>query len=344
MVLPDWYVTKHVSLAYATTAHRAQGTTVDTAHAMVTSALSREVLYVAMTRGRDSNRAYIALDDPTEDPQDALHTERPTTGHAVLEAVLAHSAAERSATHTGIAAHQAAKSMATLIPVYELIAQQLTDDRWEPAIRQLTGHDTGALIRASDAWSKLTALLRNITLTGLDPDELLSDAWSDGPEPDHDPATWLLGRVASSFNSRAGDAMPIRYLAGLVVPGEPAAHPDHQWALDRAGEAITQRASYLIYQAQHDEAPWLAALGTQPADPQGALTWVTAAQAVATYRDRWGITDDVPLGTAVGPDRTQHRDRSRASRALDALTNTRPAVDPPTVTEGAAAPTAVPTR
>ena len=91
-------------------------------------------------------------------------------------------------------------------------------------------------------------------------------------------------------------------------------------------------------------APWIETLGTQPADPQGALTWVTAAQAVATYRDRWGITDDTPLGTNVGPDRTQHRDRSRAARALDAITNTPTEPTPKTVTDTTAASTVAPTR
>jgi UvrD-like helicase family protein len=39
-------------LAYATTAHRAQGSTVDTAHLLVTDQLTRALLYVCMTRGR----------------------------------------------------------------------------------------------------------------------------------------------------------------------------------------------------------------------------------------------------------------------------------------------------
>lgn len=59
VVLPADYVAAHVDLAYATTAHRAQGRTVDTAHAMVYPTTTREVLYVAGTRGRDSNRLYL---------------------------------------------------------------------------------------------------------------------------------------------------------------------------------------------------------------------------------------------------------------------------------------------
>ena len=59
VVLPADYVAEHVELAYASTAHRAQGRTVDTAHAMVSPTTTREVLYVSATRGRESNRLYV---------------------------------------------------------------------------------------------------------------------------------------------------------------------------------------------------------------------------------------------------------------------------------------------
>ena len=49
--VPADYVREHVELAYASTAHRAQGRTVDTAHAMVGPMTTREVLYVSATRG-----------------------------------------------------------------------------------------------------------------------------------------------------------------------------------------------------------------------------------------------------------------------------------------------------
>jgi hypothetical protein len=44
VVLPADYVRQHVELGYATTAHRAQGRTVDTAHAFVSVTSQREVL------------------------------------------------------------------------------------------------------------------------------------------------------------------------------------------------------------------------------------------------------------------------------------------------------------
>ena len=57
VVLSAPYVAAHVELAYASSAHRAQGRTVDTAHAFVTSTTTREALYVLATRGRESTHS-----------------------------------------------------------------------------------------------------------------------------------------------------------------------------------------------------------------------------------------------------------------------------------------------
>ena len=60
--LPAAYVERDVELAYAVTAHRAQGMTVDTAHILVTDDTTREALYVAASRGRNANHLYEVTD------------------------------------------------------------------------------------------------------------------------------------------------------------------------------------------------------------------------------------------------------------------------------------------
>ncbi|MBT2513178.1 AAA family ATPase [Arthrobacter sp. ISL-30] len=58
------YVENAVELGYATTAHRSQGITVDAGHTVITQGrLTRELLYVSMTRGRGDNHAYISETD-----------------------------------------------------------------------------------------------------------------------------------------------------------------------------------------------------------------------------------------------------------------------------------------
>ena len=53
------YLREHVTLGYAATVHSAQGVTADSCHAIVGEGSSRAMLYVAMTRGRQNNEAFI---------------------------------------------------------------------------------------------------------------------------------------------------------------------------------------------------------------------------------------------------------------------------------------------
>jgi conjugative relaxase-like TrwC/TraI family protein len=72
--LPAAYVFEHLDLGYALTAYRAQGRTVDVAHAYVTASTSREPLYVMATRGREANLLYV----------DTIYDPDPATAHDYL--------------------------------------------------------------------------------------------------------------------------------------------------------------------------------------------------------------------------------------------------------------------
>lgn len=116
VVLPAAYVGANVELGYATTVHRAQGMTVDTAHALVDpTTATRELLYVAMTRGATANHVYVAQ------PEFELG-EPPMPVATALAEVLARTGAEQSATETMRLAADAHSSLATLLKEYEAIA------------------------------------------------------------------------------------------------------------------------------------------------------------------------------------------------------------------------------
>jgi conjugative relaxase-like TrwC/TraI family protein len=53
------YLSEHITYGYAVTVHSAQGVTADTTHAVLGESATRAQLYVAMTRGRESNTAYL---------------------------------------------------------------------------------------------------------------------------------------------------------------------------------------------------------------------------------------------------------------------------------------------
>jgi hypothetical protein len=74
--LPAGYVTAHARYGWATTITAAQGATVDVGLVLVRPGIDREHLYVALTRGRDANHAYIT-GDPGEHGEDR-HVIAPT--------------------------------------------------------------------------------------------------------------------------------------------------------------------------------------------------------------------------------------------------------------------------
>lgn len=53
------YAEEHITLGYATTVHSAQGVTADTCHSLMGVTATRTMAYVAMTRGRHTNDAYL---------------------------------------------------------------------------------------------------------------------------------------------------------------------------------------------------------------------------------------------------------------------------------------------
>ena len=53
------YLKEHVTLGYAATVHSAQGVTADSSYAILGEGASRAMAYVAMTRGRHNNEAFL---------------------------------------------------------------------------------------------------------------------------------------------------------------------------------------------------------------------------------------------------------------------------------------------
>ena len=61
--LPAEYVAEHLELGYAQTSHATQGRTVDTAVLLIDSFTDSRGVYTPLTRGRDSNHAYVVVED-----------------------------------------------------------------------------------------------------------------------------------------------------------------------------------------------------------------------------------------------------------------------------------------
>jgi hypothetical protein len=150
-ILPADYVRAHVELAYATTTNRAQGSTVDTAHPLITEEMTRENLYVVATRAREYTMLYVATHQiPSLDPDDRLDAVRidpvAYAAREVLENVVTREVAELSATETIRQAQNDATNLSVLIPNYQhahqILAAQV--DTTSPQIDEPFGIDLPA--------------------------------------------------------------------------------------------------------------------------------------------------------------------------------------------------------
>lgn len=130
-ILPADYLAQHCEYGWASTIDAAQGATADVGIVLVRPGMDREHLYVAMTRGRLGNHAYVTPDATSDDEHDHGHSRPPRTpgspgaargqeptpdqqGLRLLETALATSGAQDAA-HTALtAAVTAARQAATI--------------------------------------------------------------------------------------------------------------------------------------------------------------------------------------------------------------------------------------
>ena len=86
VTLPAGYVAAHVELGWAVTGYGNQGDTVDVGIAVLEPGTSRNHAYVALTRGRHTNIAYLPDPTGTRDPAEQLAgiITRPATGDSAL--------------------------------------------------------------------------------------------------------------------------------------------------------------------------------------------------------------------------------------------------------------------
>ena len=158
---PD-YLASSTELGYATTAHRSQGVTVDSAHAVAKAGLSRELFYVAMTRGREANHAYVdfGVDHEAHSPDEwGLLTqtppaERPVT---VLEGVLKRESAEHTAHEVRDQQQAWANDLGRMVHELDYLHWAARSARTHEWVQDTYGDDPETVARLSEAatWPQL---------------------------------------------------------------------------------------------------------------------------------------------------------------------------------------------
>jgi hypothetical protein len=319
VVLPADYVRADLELAYATTAHRAQGRTVDTAHAFVTATTQREPLYVMATRGREANRIYV---DTTYDPDSDTSHGPPIERSAadVLRQVLATEGRDKSAIETIRDDWAEQNGIIRLWAEYDTIARHAQAERSDTLIDSsgLTDHEAAGA-RASEAYGPLLAAFCDAEARGLDIEQafprLVQGRSLAGAD---DIAAVLRGRVDRWIRALGTSrrTAPNR-IAGLFPGAERVTDLDMKRALDDRRDLIEQRAREATLTALDHRQPWTRKLGQPPTKPVKREAWLRQLDTIVAYRERWQINGSSILGQANPTGLEQETQRRLAQQAVD---------------------------
>jgi hypothetical protein len=307
--LPLAYVKRHVQLAYAGNVHVGEGRTVDTSHLVADETAGREAFYVAMSRARKRNTAYLAhertrISDPSPVVRAAPDIRDPAAGKqapwrmhrfAVLGAILERGQADVAATEVVRRELEDAASLATLAPVWTDVTRAFATRAYESRIRELLAGDAWQRYEQDAERGTLTRLLRAAELAGHDVDEVLRRAVGRrGFEGSRSVAGVLHGRVQRIV----GTAEPAA--GGGYVARTPRIEDAEAARLaGELAEAMDARAALLGERVALDRPAWaLRYLGDVPGDLLERAEWARRASAAAAYREERGYDSAIE---AIGP-------------------------------------------
>jgi hypothetical protein len=310
VILPRAYLESSVELGYATTAHRSQGITVDTGHTLITQGrLTRELLYVSMTRGRAGNFAYVSEADDSDHA--AVDPSLQLSWRSILGEVLAAEGAERTAHEVRDAERAKSDNLERLYAEYDYLAQIAAALDLTRCLNRITPNPSLEL-EQSPSWGAAVAAWRKAATVSRQGAEREVEQAIRNTAAAKDPVAVLsmrLRRFLKGMPTAATD--PLTEM--LTIP-----RPDLAEMADQVRERIWQRTETVTMAALIEEFEWkgalLASLGETDGDHSGQLI-----RDIAVFRDRWGISDTpLPLGPAPANYEWEQRDqRERLQEAID---------------------------
>jgi AAA domain-containing protein/TrwC relaxase len=329
----DGYQT--ADLAYAVTGHSAQGATVHTGIALVTGTEDRQWLYPAMTRGTDTNLAFVFTTParpadpqpgtrpaPELDRYERLRHERagylvhePSPGSpdragqrepiAVLADILSRDGAEQSASAIRQRNLANADHLVVLHAIWTAETRAAHHDRYRelvaaalpPGHRQPLSHQARWLFRT----------LRAAELAGLDPAEVIDTAIASRDlAGSRDIAAILDARI----RPRLDPLLPQSQGTWTErVPRLP--HQDRRAYLSQIAAMMDDRTRRLGQHAAQTAPSWaVSALGPVPAAFAARRHWEDKAASIAGYREMYGYAHP---GDPIGPEPARQAPDQRAA-------------------------------
>ncbi|MFE7717835.1 MobF family relaxase [Nocardia rhizosphaerihabitans] len=228
--LPGEYVRDHLHLGYAATIDSAQGITADSCHVALSGRESRQQFYVAMTRGRHANHAYIAT--ALEGAEGDIYTvdaHYPRTAVEHLTHVLDRDGTRKSA-HTELRdALDPARRIGRAVDIYLDTLGMTAENAIGTGRLEIIDRIAERLVPGltdSDAYSVLRQHLAILALSGADPiAELRTAITARELDTVTDPAAVLDWRLDTSGNHSAGPG-PLAWTPGLPTTATETTDPD----------------------------------------------------------------------------------------------------------------------
>jgi len=281
-LVPRSYLARSAELAYAGNVHVAQGRTVDTAHLLVTGTLSRQALYVGMTRGRRANAAHVVTGH-TAPPGHQPHQQ--ATPESVLRDVLQRDAEDLSATDHIRHAQDWAGGTGHLLTLWSAATRTSLYPDIDRQVKARLTETEGWRYEREHSRPVLQRTLRGAQLAGHDVGEIINRITADPLDRARSVSSVLHGRLQRL-------QMPARTDAAPWAQRTPQAAPAlaHQLAAE-----LDQRRRELGERALKNPEPWLTRhLGAPPGpevSPALREDYAQRAGTAAAYREARGITD-----------------------------------------------------
>lgn len=250
LTLPAEYVSTQVDLGYAVTVHGAQGATVDTCHAIFAGEETRQLAYVATSRGRDENHLYVLVGG-SGDEHDAIRPEvlAPSTAVETIEQILGRDGSQTSATSALATELDPALWLGRIVDIYtdatsqaiaELVDENQISIEAEAIVPGVTGARAWPMLRQRLAANMADGRTVEQSLTGALAQANLTEA--------ADPAAVILARMSAGPHPEG----PLPWLP--PVPATVAAHDTWGPYLSAREQQIRDVVDELLA-TSHDQAP-----------------------------------------------------------------------------------------
>ena len=281
--IPRAYLESSAELGYAGNVHVAQGRTVDTSHLLVTETLSRQSLYVGMSRGRESNTAHVVTGNTAPPGKEPYQQAAP---EAVLKNVMDRDAGELSATEAIRQSQEWASGTGHLLNLWTTAVRPGLHAEIDQHVTDALTPDQAARYQQEHSRQALHAALRAASLAGHDLHAVISQITSAPLDGARSIASVLHGRLQRLH-------LPADSTGSQVTWTERTPDSAPAAAREIAAE-LDSRPAELGHRHAANPEPWLTRhLGVLRADasPMLVADYEQRAGFTASYREAAGITD-----------------------------------------------------